>query len=165
MPKAKSNLPQEIVSALTSLPKTIDGGMECRAFQIFTHVPAGCGLWRIDEGHSHQPHLCDGEWSLVDFNNREIEVGEVVLSLLNNGAHIGQIALNKVGRVNCPHGEHHHYWLSPLNRRGLHLSDGRYCGFHLKAMILGRVIGLIDPRAAVEHMYETAKAAAQRPQK
>lgn len=169
MPRANSILPRSITDAIINLPATIDGGTETQVFQIFDRVPDGCGLWPVT-GNEHAPHLREGEWVLVDFNAREIELGEVYLTLGYTGPRLGQVNLITKGKVHCGFKERRHFMLVPLNRpaldetgkplpgQPLYGADGPYCEFHLRAVILGRVIGLIEPKAAADAMYAAAKA-------
>lgn len=162
-------LPREITAAVTNLPATIDGAAEDgTAFPIFDHVPQGHGLWPVI-GNQHAPHLCSGEWVLVDFNDRDIRVGDVYLTIDSSGPKIWQVRLLPAHQFKNGANERH-FALAPLNqptrdRNGkplpgqrLYAADGPFCEWHLRAVTLGRVVGIIDPRIAASAMVTVAHA-------
>lgn len=157
--KAVAELAGQMTAAVANLPAVMDES-EPRAFPIMDEVPPGHALFRVDD-ETHEPHLHDGEWVVVDTNDREIVWGELYLVLQSSGPILWQIIREKRPDSVHPYpwsGGPPFAWMSPLSKpsflpngdidiRGpIHLSDGPISASTLQRDILGHVVGILDPR-------------------
>lgn len=135
-----------------------------RAFEVFDHIPAGCQVQYVKDAR-HEPHLREGEWAVVDANDREIQLHEVYAVLQSGGVNLWQIAPDRFKPMPADEGKET-YWLRPLdNIRGateaerkadlerrftegrVFVSDGPIYGWALREKIIGRVIGVYQGHA------------------
>jgi hypothetical protein len=148
----------ELARAMVNGPRA--GGVaasdELRALAVIEDVPPGCALVQM-QGRRHEPHVHDGEWVVIDTTAREIAFGELHLILHGNGPCLWQVnritsaIFDAATKAKCA-------WLSPLNKAtfqcdgplhgaNCHMSDGPIIIAELALDVLGRVVGILDPRA------------------
>lgn len=171
----KSNIPPEspnsttrAITRLTDLmalaqlsPQLADLGNETtvRALPIFDDVPPGCMIYQ-ERLEQHEPHIHAGEFVVIDTNLREIVFGELYLVLQSNGPYLWQVRRSR-SLPDCA-------ILAPLNGPRV-LPDGStdmsgplFCGDGpiklecLNRNLLGRVIGLINPRERADRQRTEA---------
>lgn len=181
MPKATdhSKLPAPSPSSTASTALTVltdgmrnavancDPTEEPRALPIMQEVPPGHFMFQI-ERDCHEPHLHDGEWVVVDSNDRSITFGELYFVMQSNGPHLWQINRFKHKLSSQSAEDRPVAMLSPLNKMRwlpdgtidttgpLFLSDGPIYIDCLERDILGRVVGLIDPRERFDRRQREA---------
>lgn len=171
----KSNIPPESPSSTTRAiakltdamalaklsPQLADLGNEAtgRALPIFDDVPLGCMIYQ-ERLEQHEPHIHAGEFVVVDTNIREIVFGELYLVLQSNGPYLWQARRSRIF-TDCA-------ILAPLNgprvlpdgstdmSRPLFLGDGPIKLECLKRNLLGRVVGLINPRERADRQRTQA---------
>jgi len=140
-----------------------------RALPIYNDVPPGHSLFQIDDSARFEPHFHEREWVVIDTTakGRRIIWGEVYLKLQSNGPVLWQVNRFK-GTVEGS--KEPHAYLDPLNvfrgslsdLRGdcskiVHLSDGPLSLSNLRKTLLGRVVGLFDPREFADRLREEAE--------
>lgn len=160
MPKARKHSTSRAVATLVEnvnlAVSDADEAEEPRIFPIFDEVPPGCCLFRVGDNR-HEPFLRDGDFVVVDTADRQMAVGELHLILQSDGPILWQIKKETRGVKFC--GRHRNevpYILCPLSRTGFHLSDGWLTRAELAKNILGRVIGLLDPRERASRQSDDA---------
>lgn len=138
---------------------TIAPGTAHHAFPTYTRLPLGCVAHRLDDDR-HAPHLCAGDFAVIDRCDRDFSHGELYLVHFANGARVLQA-------VRRPHGVEQidGIWLEALDKTGgrstnellagtAYLSDGPLRPECLADKLLGRVVGVYRigaPRAAAQH--------------
>lgn len=147
------------MNELTTIEAAIRAGTHHQAFPIFESLPPGCTIWPV-QGTRHEPHLHEGEWAVVDCNDRTISHGEVYLLRQGRGATIWQVCNETEAQrqSRCdPSGRC--VWLKPLDNprsaedamrrvmagRRVHMSDGPAQADWIASLIIGRVVGMYEP--------------------
>ena len=122
-----------------------------RALTLHDVVPAGCRTMPVlDDWHA--PHLRLGEMAVVDPSDRELQHGELYAVAYASGPDIVQAAWRTTGNLTA-------WWAIALDRprgpdgfaawveagRVIPMADGPYRPGALEDMVLGRVVGILQP--------------------